>query len=80
MENSAEIEAFILDFLKKEILGENVQCNADTSWVELGLDSYSTVQLILALEKETGIALLENGLMQIHLKNAKSLAEFTAKV
>ncbi len=69
-------EQFILEYLKEEILGTDVACDTETSFEGLGLDSYSTIQMVLALEEKTGKSLLENGLKQIHIQNVRTLAAF----
>ena len=76
MDNLNPTERFILQYLKDEVLVEDVHCDAETSLEGLGLDSYSTIQLVLALEEKTKKSLLENGLKQIHLQNIRTLARF----
>ena len=73
-------EQFILEYLKEEILGTDVACDTETSIEGLGLDSYSTIQMVLALEEKTGKSLLENGLKQIHIQNVRTLAAFVVGI
>ena len=71
-----EIIRFLNDFLKKEVLAPGMEISEQTTFVSLGMDSYSIINLLLALEEKSGKSLIENGIQSKDIESMDSLAAF----
>ncbi len=74
--NHDEIIGFLKDFLKKEVLAPGMEISNQTSFASLGMDSYSIINLLLALEEKSGKSLIENGIRTEDIESMESLAAF----
>jgi acyl carrier protein len=72
----AEIIEFLSEFLKKEVLAPGVELTEKTSFSNLGMDSYSIINLLLALEEKSGKSLIENGIRSEDIESMESLVAF----
>lgn len=71
-----EIIRFLNDFLKKEVLAPGMEISEQTTFASLGMDSYSIINLLLALEEKSGKSLIENGIRTEDIESVESLAAF----
>jgi acyl carrier protein len=74
--NHDEIIGFLKDFLKKEVLAPGMEISNQTSFASLGMDSYSIINLLLALEEKSGKSLIENGIRTEDIESMESLTAF----
>lgn len=68
------IIAEIKKYIENNILAEAVQINADTDLKKAGIDSFSTVEIILFIERKFGIAIPDEKLIPDNFKTLRSLA------
>lgn len=69
-----EIITEIKKYIETNILAEAVQIDADTDLKKAGIDSFSTVEIILFIERKFGIAIPDEKLMPDNFKTLRSLA------
>jgi len=53
----SEMNRALCDFLKNEVLSDGTDMNENSSLAEIGVDSYSLMEIVLFVEREFGIAL-----------------------
>lgn len=68
------IIAEIKKYIEKNILAEGVQITADTDLKQVGIDSFSTVEIILFIERKFGVAIPDEKLIPDNFKTLNSLA------
>ena len=68
------IIAEIKKYIEKNILAEAVQINADTNLKQAGIDSFSTVEIILFIERRFGVAIPDEKLVPDNFKTIQALA------
>lgn len=68
------IENSLIKFLKDNILDENLSLSADQDLNEIGIDSYSIVEIVLFIERKFGFVLPDNDLKPENFKNIHSIA------
>lgn len=64
----------IKKYIEKNILAESVQIDADTVLKQAGIDSFSTVEIILFIERKFGIAIPDEKLVPENFKTIRALA------
>jgi acyl carrier protein len=69
-----EIENQLLHFLKSNIIDKSVEANKDISFQTLKIDSLSTVEMILFLERKYQVTIPEHELVPDNFKSVKTLA------
>lgn len=69
-----EIENQLLHFLKSNIIDPSVDVSTETSFQSLKIDSLSTVEMILFLERKYQATITENELIPENFKSVKTLA------
>lgn len=69
------IENALIKFLKDNILDENVQIDATQDLSEIGVDSYSIVEIVLFIERKFGFVIPDSELKPEHFKNVQSIAK-----
>lgn len=72
--NESTIIAEIKIYIQKNILAENVQIDAETDLKLAGIDSFSTVEIILFIERKFGVAIPDEKLVPENFKTLQSLA------
>lgn len=70
----ADIIAEIKKYIEKNILAEAVQVDADTNLKQAGIDSFSTVEIILFIERKFGVAIPDEKLLPENFKTIRALA------
>jgi acyl carrier protein len=68
------IIAEIKNYIEKNILAEGVQITAGTDLKQAGIDSFSTVEIILFIERKFGVAIPDEKLIPDNFKTLNALA------
>ena len=68
------IIAEIKKYIENNILAETVQINADTNLKQVGIDSFSTVEIILFIERRFGVSIPDEKLVPDNFKTIQALA------
>jgi acyl carrier protein len=63
----------LCDFLKEEVLADETSVDAETSLSDIGVDSYSLMEIILFVEREFGISLPMETLTPENTQSVKAL-------
>ena len=69
----------LLNYLNEDIMDEPIDATFDTSFSDMGVESYDVIQLVLFIERKFGVELPERDLIPENLKSIASLASCTAK-
>lgn len=64
----------IKSYVEKNILAEGVQVDASTDLKQAGIDSFSTVEIILFIERKFGVSIPDEKLVPENFKTLQSLA------
>ena len=72
--DSITIIAEIKKYIQNNILAENIQLEATTDLKQAGIDSFSTVEIILFIERKFGVAIPDEKLIPENFKTLQSLA------
>ena len=72
--DATTIIAEIKNYIEKNILAEGVQIAADTDLKQVGIDSFSTVEIILFIERKFGVAIPDDKLIPDNFKTLNALA------
>ncbi|TVR37235.1 MAG: acyl carrier protein [Cryomorphaceae bacterium] len=79
MANQQELETALLAFVKENIVSSEVELRADTVLRDVGIDSYSVIEMVLFLERKYGITLPEEKLLPENLASVQMLARCAAE-
>ena len=79
-EKVRHISSQLCDYLRNNVLADDVQFNAETPFAELGIDSYSIIELVLFIERRFGVEIREEDLVPDNLYSVASLAQCATKV
>jgi acyl carrier protein len=74
MIEAQEIEAKLLDFLKREVFAPGVAITPETDLVASGFDSMSLVRMLVFIETDYGFWIPESEITGEALQNARALA------
>ncbi len=66
-------------FVKENILDSSVSINNELSFKDLGVDSFSIIQVVLFIERKYDVVMSDKDLTPDNLESIKSLAKFTLK-
>jgi acyl carrier protein len=80
MIEAQEIEAKLLDFLKREVFAAEVAVTPETDLVAAGFDSMSLVRLLLFIETDYGFWIPESEITGDALQNVRALANTIARL
>lgn len=69
------IESDLLNFLEKNILAENVKITAEKTLRDVGIDSFSIVEIILFIERKYGFIIPDKHLVPDNFKSVQSIAK-----
>ena len=75
-----EVEKSLIKFLENNILGEDLTINSDSSLAEIGVDSYSIVEILLFIERKYGFVIPDDHLKPDNFKNVNSIARIVIEV
>lgn len=79
MNNSVElsdIEKEILNYIRQNLVTANTPLASNTSFSDLGIDSYSLIEMLLFLEAKYYCSILDGGTKKDDLESAEMLARF----
>jgi acyl carrier protein len=74
------IIAEIKKYIEKNILTESVQVQADSDLKKAGIDSFSTVEIILFIERRFGVSIPDEKLIPDNFRTIKALASTVAEL
>ena len=63
----------IKKYIEKNILAESVQINAESNLKQAGIDSFSTVEIILFIERRFGVSIPDDKLIPDNFKTLQAL-------
>ncbi|MBK8611248.1 MAG: acyl carrier protein [Chitinophagaceae bacterium] len=64
----------IKKYIQQNILAETVQIDANSNLKQAGIDSFSTVEIILFIERKFGVSIPDEKLLPENFKTLQSLA------
>lgn len=73
------IEQDIISFLKANIVAEQVEILPQTSFSELGIDSFSIVEIILFLERKYNYLVPDVDMQPEHFRNVHTIAKLVER-
>ena len=79
-EKQKEIEIGLLEFVRNNIVAKGVEIEADDVLKDIGVDSYSVIEMVLFIERKFGVTLPEDKLLPDNLKSVRSLAACTVSM
>jgi acyl carrier protein len=74
------IIAEIKKYIENNILAEAVQVQADSDLKKVGIDSFSTVEIILFIERRFGVSIPDEKLVPDNFKTIQALASTVAEL
>lgn len=72
--NAEVIIAEIKNYIEKNIMAEAVQIDANSNLKQAGIDSFSTVEIILFIERKFGVAIPDEKLIPDNFKTLEALS------
>lgn len=75
--NVDEISAELCKFISTNILAPDVEVNPDTILTNIGVDSFSVIEIILFIERKFGVVIPDEFLVPENLKSVTALANCT---
>jgi acyl carrier protein len=75
--NQDSITQEIISFVQENILDASVSFDAETIFKDIGVDSFSVIQIVLFIERKYGVKMTEADLTAQNLASVKSLTSFT---
>lgn len=80
MADQSEIEAALITFLQESVVAEGVQIAPETVLRDVGIDSYSVIEMVLFIERRFGVVLPEEKLIPENLQSVRALARCAAEM
>ncbi|HEY8936904.1 MAG TPA: acyl carrier protein [Cyclobacteriaceae bacterium] len=74
-----EISHELCAFIRKSIVDNKIVVESDTLFNQIGIDSLSTIELVLFIERKFKVALPEQELIPENFKSVRTLAECTKR-
>jgi acyl carrier protein len=71
------ISAELCRFISTNILAEGVTIDKDTLLTNIGVDSFSVIEIILFIERKFGVVIPDEDLIPENLKTVSALAKCT---
>lgn len=72
--SAQSIIAEIKKYIENNIIAEDIQIEAGTNLKEIGIDSFSIVEIILFIERRFGVAIPDEKLVPDNFKTLQALA------
>lgn len=73
------ISKALLAFVRESILADGVSIEPESNLRDVGIDSYSMIEMVLFIERQFGIVLPEEKLIPDNLKSVEALAASAAE-
>jgi acyl carrier protein len=80
MSQQSEVEEALLEFVRANILAPGVSVNAGDTLKDIGVDSYSVIEMVLFIERRFQVTLPEEKLLPANLKSVEALARCTVEM
>ncbi|MBP6623709.1 MAG: acyl carrier protein [Chitinophagaceae bacterium] len=68
-----QLEQELMQFLKNNILAEDVNLQPESNLSQIGIDSFSIVEIILFVERKFGISIPEHQLLPEHFQSVEAI-------
>lgn len=68
-----QLEKELMQFLKNNILAEDVNLQPESNLSQIGIDSFSIVEIILFVERKFGISIPEHQLLPEHFQSVEAI-------
>ncbi len=75
-----DIEQALIEFVRENVLAKGVEVKPDTILRDIGVDSYSVIEMVLFIERRYNILLPEKEMLPENLISIRALATCTAKL
>ena len=75
-----EVETNIIHFLTVNIFAENVNVDAQSTLSDLGIDSFSIVEIILFIERKYGAVVPDSSLIPENFKTIHAIAKMVVNL
>jgi len=72
--NTTNITEELKKYIEQNILAPDVKINADTNLQDAGIDSFSTIEIILFIERTYGVSFSDDKLVPENFKTLRALA------
>lgn len=80
MSSQSEVEEALLEFVHQNIVAPGVRVAASDVLKDIGVDSYSVIEMVLFIERRFGVSLPEEKLLPANLKSVEALARCTVEM
>lgn len=80
MSSQSEVEEALLEFVHQNIVASGVQVAAGDVLKDIGVDSYSVIEMVLFIERRFGVSLPEERLLPANLESVEALARCTVEM
>ena len=74
-----EIESALIEFVRDNVVAKGVKIEPESVLREVGVDSYSVIEMVLFLERQFGVVLPEEKLIPENLKSVRAMAASAAE-
>ncbi len=78
--SQTEVEQALGEFVRGNILAKGIAVEPETLLRDIGVDSYSVIEMVLFIERRFGVVLPEEKLVPENLKSVRALAACTVKM
>jgi len=69
----------ICTFIKENLVAEGIEIKSDSSLSQIGLDSFSTIEIVLFIERKFDVGLPDEALTPENIDSPNSIAACTLK-
>jgi acyl carrier protein len=76
----ATIASELIKFLENNIVSEEIQVSPDQVLYDIGIDSYSIVEMVLFIERRFGVVVPDHLLLPENFKTVNALSEVVIKL
>ena len=73
--DQTEICESLCGFIQANLVANGVEVKGETSLTQLGLDSFSIIEIVLFVERQYGLTLPDEALSQENIQSASTLAK-----
>lgn len=72
-----ELEKSLCEFIKENLIADTIDLKPDTLLADIGMDSFSTIEVVLFIERKFGIQLPDDVLTPSNIASVASLSKCT---
>jgi acyl carrier protein len=66
----------LLDFIRTNLIANEISVDAETELEELGIDSFSIIEIMLFIERKFGYTVPDSSLTKENVKSVSAIASF----